>query len=131
MTQDMKEELRAHALKMRERAYAPHSHFHVGAAVLGDNGKIYGGCNIENTVYSLTMCAERTAIFSAVADGAKRIAAIYVVADTEEPVSACGACRQVMAEFSIEKIILANVKGEEREATIGELLPGHFSLESL
>lgn len=119
----------AESVRFREHAYVPASGFKVGAAVLGEDGTIYGGCNVENSCWSLTMCAERTAIFSAIAKGARKLVVLAIVADTEEPVMPCGACRQVMAEFGIEKIIIGNIKGETRETTIEELLPGAFSFE--
>lgn len=116
------------ALQAREKAYIPYSKFAVGAAVLTAKGNIYSGCNIENASYGLTCCAERCAIFKAVTEGETKLEAICVVADTPEPVSPCGACRQVMAEFKIKRIILANTKGEQREYTLEELLPYGFSL---
>ncbi|MPM51923.1 Cytidine deaminase [bioreactor metagenome] len=92
-----------------------------------DNGRIYKGCNIENASYGLTNCAERTAIFKAVSEGQTNLTAIAVVADTEKPVAPCGACRQVIAEFKINKIILCNLKGDRREVSLAELLPFSFS----
>ena len=91
------EELIEVAKEYRENAYVPYSKFKVGAAVLTKSGKVYGGCNIENASYPVTNCAERTAIFKAVSEGEKELVAIAVVADTEDPCSPCGACRQVMA----------------------------------
>ena len=87
------------AIEMRKQSYSPYSNFAVGAAVLSNDGYIYGGCNIENVSYGLTNCAERTAIFNAVSDGKRNISAIAVVADTDRPCSPCGACRQVIGEF--------------------------------
>lgn len=115
------------ALLAREKAYAPYSKFKVGAAVLGRSGRIYSGCNIENASYGLSNCAERTAIFNAITEGETGIAAIAVAADTPEPVSPCGACRQVMAEFNIEKIILVNLQGRQRIYTVEDLLPYSFN----
>lgn len=120
-------ELLAAAIKARQNAYAPYSKFKVGAAVRTADG-IYQGCNVENASYGLTCCAERNAIFAAIAGGAKGIEALCVVADTKEPVSPCGACRQVMAEFKIPKIILANLEGKAAIYTYDELLPYSFSL---
>jgi len=110
-----------------ENAYVPYSNFSVGAAVLA-NGDIYDGCNIENASYGLTNCAERTAIFKAISAGHRKIEAIAVIADTDGPVSPCGACRQVIAEFSEPdtKVYLANLSGNVTEHTIEELLPGAF-----
>ncbi len=119
------------AKKYRENAYVPYSKFKVGAAVLTDGGKIFGGCNIENASYPVTNCAERTAIFKAVSEGEKNFSAIAVIADTEKPCSPCGACRQVMAEFKIPKIIMANLKGDVKIVTLEEILPYAFSDKDL
>jgi cytidine deaminase len=121
------------AIEARKKAYTPYSKFQVGAAVLTKDQHVFQGCNIENASYGLANCAERTAIFKAVSEGQKEIATIVVVADTDGPVSPCGACRQVMAEFCDQdtKIILANLKGEKVETTINELLPGFFSSKDL
>ena len=124
----MKQELLNAALSARERAYAPYSKFLVGAAVLAKSGKIYTGCNIENASYGLTLCAERNALFSAVGAGEREFTALCVVGDTEAPISPCGACRQVMAEFKVPRIILANLKDDVKEYTLEELLPYGFSL---
>ena len=124
----MKQELLNAALSARERAYAPYSKFLVGAAVLAKSGKIYTGCNIENSSYGLTVCAERNALFSAVGAGEREFTALCVVGDTEAPISPCGACRQVMAEFKVPRIILANLKDDVKEYTLEELLPYGFSL---
>ena len=124
----MKQELLNAALSARERAYAPYSKFLVGAAVLAKSGKIYTGCNIENASYGLTVCAERNALFSAIGAGEREFIALCVVGDTEAPISPCGACRQVMAEFKVPCIILANLKGDVKEYTLEELLPYGFSL---
>ena len=124
----MKQELLSAALSARERAYAPYSKFLVGAAVLAKSGKIYTGCNIENASYGLTVCAERNALFSAVGAGEREFTALCVVGDTEAPISPCGACRQVMAEFKVPRIILANLKDDVKEYTLEELLPYGFSL---
>lgn len=115
------------AKKAREFAYSPYSKFKVGAAVLAKSGSIYTGCNIENASYGLTNCAERTAIFKAIAAGEVNLTALAVVADTKEPVSPCGACRQVIAEFKINKIIMGNLQGKMREVTLAELLPFSFT----
>ncbi len=125
------EELIQKAIEVMKNAYAPYSHFQVGAALLTKSGKIYTGTNVENASYGLTNCAERTAIFSAVADGERDFEVLVVVADTEKPVSPCGACRQVMAEFGDFKVILTNLKGEVIETTVGELLPYSFDKKDL
>lgn len=115
----------------RQFAYAPYSGFKVGAAVLTSNGRVFSGCNIENVSYGLTNCAERTAIFKAVSEGEANFKAIAVVADTAEPVPPCGACRQVILEFKIEKIIMGNLKGDKLEITLDKLLPFSFSNKDL
>lgn len=121
------------AKEAMQKAYVPYSSFQVGAALLTENDKLYLGCNIENASYGLTNCAERTAIFKAISEGEKRVKAIAIVGDTEGPISPCGACRQVIAEFSDDntKIILANLNGDFVETTIHELLPGFFSKKDL
>lgn len=115
------------AIKARENAYSPYSHFAVGAALLCEDGTLYEGCNIENASYGLTNCAERTAIFKAVSEGHTKFKALAVVADTEGPCAPCGACRQVMAEFKIPLIIMGNLMGNIKIVTIEELLPFSFS----
>lgn len=121
------------AIDASKQAYVPYSKFHVGAALLTDNGKIYKGCNIENASYGLTNCAERTAIFKAVSEGEKKFKAIAIVGDTDGPISPCGACRQVLAEFldADSVVILTNMKGDTKETTIEALLPGFFSSKDL
>ena len=115
------------AIKARETAYCPYSHFAVGAALLCEDGTLYEGCNIENASYGLTNCAERTAIFKAVSEGHVTFKALAVVADTQGPCAPCGACRQVMAEFKIPLIIMGNLMGNIKIVTIEELLPFSFS----
>lgn len=106
----------------RDAAYAPYSKFKVGAALLATDGRVFAGCNVENISYGLTNCAERVAIGAAVAAGVREFLAVAVVADTGVPISPCGACRQVLAEFNVTRIILANRK-ERLEFTLAELLP--------
>ena len=120
-------ELIAAAKKYRENAYAPYSKFKVGAAVLTKKGNVYGGCNIENSSFPVTNCAERTAIFKAVSEGEQEFAAIALIADTPGPCSPCGACRQVMVEFKIPRIIMANMQGEVKVVTLEELMPYAFT----
>jgi cytidine deaminase len=124
------EKLLEAAQKVKENAYAPYSHFHVGAALITDTGKIYSGCNVENTSYGLTICAERNAIFRMIAEGERRIAEILVIGDTEEFLPPCGACRQVMTEFSTNDTIvyLCNKHGQWKKTTMAELMPYTFSL---
>lgn len=124
-------ELIAVAKKYREHSYSPYSKFKVGAAVITKAGNVYGGCNIENSSYPVTNCAERTAIFKAVSEGERDISAIAVVGDTDGPCSPCGACRQVIAEFGINRIIMANLKGDVKVVTLEELLPFAFTPEDL
>ena len=125
------EDLIKAAKKAREFSYSPYSKFKVGAAVLTKTGKIYSGCNIENASYGITNCAERTAIFKAVSEGERELEALAVIADTDGPTTPCGACRQVIAEFKINKIIMANLKGDTKIVTLQELLPYSFSDEDL
>ncbi|WP_251028706.1 cytidine deaminase [Bacillus sp. ISL-18] len=121
------------AKKAREKAYVPYSKFGVGAALLTTDGKVYHGCNIENAAYSMCNCAERTALFKAYSEGDRDYQMMAVVADTDRPCSPCGACRQVISELcpSDMKIILTNLKGDVKELTVAELLPGAFSPEDL
>jgi len=116
----------------RARAYAPYSHFHVGAAVLGADGALHTGANVENASYGLTACAERIAIWTAVVAGAGSIVLVALVTDTLEPVTPCGACRQVLAELAPgAEMIMATVSGRQRRATVAELLPGAFTAGDL
>ena len=123
----------AEAKIARDKAYVPYSNFKVGAAILTDDGKIIHGCNIENAAYSMCNCAERTALFKAYSDGIKNFRAMAVVADTNRPVSPCGACRQVISELAPKdmKIYLTNLQGDVQELTVEALLPGAFSPEDL
>lgn len=108
----------------RLRAYAPYSKFAVGAALLSKSGGVFTGCNVENISFGLTCCAERNAVFAAVAAGEREFAAIAVVADSKTPVTPCGACRQVLAEFAPDlEITCANLEGEVFHANLSELLP--------
>ncbi|MFD0710979.1 cytidine deaminase [Paenibacillus sp. GCM10027626] len=128
----MKEELVQEALEARKQAYAPYSKFQVGAAIRA-GGKVYRGCNVENASFGLSNCAERTAVFKAVSDGHRKIEEIAVVGDTEGPISPCGACRQVLAEFcdGDTKIYLSNLRGDTEEWTMAELLPGAFKAKDM
>ncbi|MBW7473701.1 cytidine deaminase [Paenibacillus oenotherae] len=121
------------ALEVRERAYVPYSSFKVGAALLGEDGGVHLGCNVENAAYGPTNCAERTALFRSVADGHKpgSYAAIAVIGDTPEPITPCGVCRQVLAELCAPDmpVIMGNLRGDWRVMTVSELLPGAFSLK--
>jgi cytidine deaminase len=114
-----------------KRAYAPYSKFHVGAAVLTKDGKVFSGCNVENASYGMTNCAERTAIFSAVAQlGPKlEVTAVAVANDHGVPCSPCGACRQVIYEFGPDAIVFFQGAEGEKQAHITELLPEGFRLK--
>ena len=115
------------AKRAREMAYAPYSKFKVGAAVLADNNNIFTGCNVENVSYGLTICAERIAISKAISEGCKKIKAIAVIADTKEPVSPCGACRQFIMEFNPDTlVIMGTLDRKIYTTTIKELLPYNF-----
>lgn len=110
-------------------AYCPYSRFPVGAAVLTEDGSIASGANVESASFGLTACAERNAIFRAVNDGARRIVALAIYTPTPEPVTPCGACRQVIAEFGPDTVIRSICAGPDRlEHSLGELLPHGFSL---
>lgn len=112
------------ARKVRQQAHAPYSHFQVGAALESEDGKVFSGCNVENISYGLTICAERNAIFAAVAAGAHSFRRIVILADSKEPVTPCGACRQVMSEFSEDmEVISLNLEGKEFRASLADLLP--------
>lgn len=121
------------ALDYRARAYIPYSNFNVGAAVLCESGKIYGGCNIENASFGATNCAERTAIFKAVSEGESKIKAIAIVGSLNEITYPCGICRQVISEFGDEdvKVILAKSEEDYIVKDMSEILPGAFKREAL
>lgn len=112
------------AREARDHAYAPYSRFAVGAALRGKSGRIFMGCNVENLSFGLTSCAERNAVFAAIAAGEREFEAIAVVADSNHPVSPCGACRQVLAEFAPGiPICCSNLEGETFESDLYQLLP--------
>jgi len=122
------------AIAAKEMAYAPYSHFRVGAALLTKEGKIYRGCNIENVAFTPTNCAERTAFFKAVSEGEKEFAAIAVTGDADDYLYPCGVCRQVMVEFcnlNEFKVIVANTEEDYKVFSLGELVPGAFNSEEL
>jgi len=130
LTAAQKRALLARARAVRARAHAPYSKFQVGAAVLDERGRVHAGTNVENASYGLTVCAERHAVAAAVAAGAKRLRAVAVVTPTSPPGSPCGACRQVLAEFTAPEatVLLASPTGDCEETTMGELLPRAFRL---
>ncbi|MHB1482361.1 MAG: cytidine deaminase [Bellilinea sp.] len=119
------------AIQARSRAYAPYSNYQVGAAVLTKSGKVFTGANIENAAYPTTMCAERVAIFKAVSEGETDFSAIAVV--TSNAGMSCGGCRQVMAEFGLDTLVLvADDQGRiAQEVTVRDLLPGAFTPKDL
>lgn len=118
------------AADARRQAYAPYSGYDVGAALLTASGRVYTGCNVENAVYPLVMCAERVAVFEAVCHGERDFEAIAVV--TENGGAPCGSCRQVLREFGEQTVVLiADSQGNVRETTVGELLPDSFSAADL
>jgi len=135
LTQETMDRLFRAATEARTRAYIPYSGFGVGAALLDAEGAVHYGCNVENAAYGPTNCAERTALFRAVADGSapRSFQAIAVVADTPEPVTPCGICRQVLVELCAPDmpVLLGNLKGNYRETTVAALLPGAFDVEAL
>jgi len=115
------------AKKARLRAYAPYSKSKVGAALLAKSGKVYTGANVENASLGLTVCAERSALLKAVTNGEKNLVKIAVVADKDEPVTPCGACRQVLSEFVSDlRIICVNLEGKIKRYNLKKLLPDAF-----
>ncbi|WP_430785618.1 cytidine deaminase [Virgibacillus flavescens] len=128
-----KEKLIEKAIKIRANAYVPYSKFPVGAALLTKSGKVYTGCNIENAAYPVSLCAERVAIFKAIADGETEFAELAVAADTERPVPPCGSCRQVMSEFfkPDTTVYLTNLHNQLKVVTMEELLPFSFQPNDL
>jgi cytidine deaminase len=124
MTSEHLMQLIERAKDARERAYAPYSRFAVGAALLTTSNEVFCGCNVENLSYGLTSCAERNAVFAAVQAGQRRFTAVAVVADSKAPVTPCGACRQVLAEFGLDLVVIsANLQGATYQTSIAELLP--------
>ena len=119
------------AIEARRRAYVPYSHYPVGAALRTKSGKMFTGVNVENAAYPTTMCAERTAVFKAVSEGEREFDVIAVV--TSNGGSPCGSCRQVLAEFGLDTIVLiADERGNlVQETTVKDLLPGAFTPEHL
>ncbi len=125
----MNEKLIEKAKEVSQNAYAPYSGFKVGAAILTEEGKIFSGCNVENASYGLTMCAERTAIFKAVSEGYKNFKEMVIYVNSDILFTPCGACRQVISEFSKDLKITIVSNKETFETNIKELLPFSFELE--
>ena len=114
----------------RERAYAPYSHYQVGAALLTQSGQVFTGCNVENAVYPLCTCAERTAVVTAISEGQREFVAIAIA--TRNGGSPCGSCRQILREFAPHiRILLVDEVGHVREFTLEQLLPESFGPQSL
>jgi cytidine deaminase len=127
------DELIAAARAVRSHAYAPYSNYHVGAAVRGGSGRIYAGANVENASYGLALCAERSAVATAIAAGETAITAVAVITATSPPAAPCGMCRQVLAEFGPDAlpVALVNDAGEREDTTLGALLPHAFRRNDL
>ncbi|GGP23878.1 cytidine deaminase [Silvimonas iriomotensis] len=127
------QQLMQEAKTARQKAYAPYSRFQVGAALLTRDGKVFHGCNVENASYGLCNCAERTALFAAIAAGYKPgdFATLAVVGDTDGPIAPCGACRQVIIELGSPtlEVVLTNLKGDVEVTSASALLPGAFYLD--
>ncbi|MEJ1969936.1 MAG: cytidine deaminase [Rhizomicrobium sp.] len=124
------QKLIAAAIDVRQRAYAPYSHFLVGAALQTEDGTVFRGCNVENLSYGATICAERNAVLQAVAAGHRKFKAIAVVGDLPGPITPCGMCRQVLGEFGGEtEVICTNLKNDVMVTTVGALLPAAFDFD--
>ena len=129
LSEQVKEQLIQSAKEAKKNAYAPFSGLMVGAALLTQKGKVYKGCNVENSSYGLTNCAERNALTSAIVQGERAFQAIAVVSNTVEPISPCGACRQVLTEFASDlHVICVSQEGTIKEYSLKELLPHYFRL---
>lgn len=120
------DELIARAREVMERAYAPYSGFRVGAALLGEDGSVHTGCNVENASYGLTICAERVAVGTAIARGVRQFRAVAIATSGTGPVPPCGACRQTLAEFSPRMTIVSAAGKSRKRWTLDELLPEPF-----
>jgi len=131
LTNELRRELVQRAIEARKMAYAPYSNYMVGAALLTRSGKFFSGANVENAAYPMSLCAERVAIFKAVSEGEREFVAVAVV--TANGGTPCGACRQVMAEFGLDILVLVADAGGRlvQEARLSELLPGAFGPRDL
>jgi cytidine deaminase len=123
------EALIAAARAVQKQAWAPISNYHVGAALLAEDGSIIPGCNVEHIILALSCCAEQCAIHAAVAKGHRRFSTVAVVTDSSPPASPCGSCRQVLYTWGVQRVIMTNPQGEILETTIRDLLPLAFALE--
>lgn len=120
------------ALDARRHAHAPFSHFHVGAALQDESGRIFTGCNVENATYGLTICAERVAVFKAISEGARKFVAVAVAADTDVLTPPCGACRQILWEFCGDvELTLVNLQGKTETLRLKDLFPRPFDASFL
>ncbi|MFW9831308.1 MAG: cytidine deaminase [Candidatus Thorarchaeota archaeon] len=127
---DSDEELIAQARQAQHNAYAPYSNFKVGAAILTEDGRIFTGCNVENSTFGATICAERTAVFTAICHDAKRFKKIVIISDNTDPVWPCGICRQVLFEFSPDiEVIAIGTSGKIERSQLTTLFPKGFKLE--
>jgi cytidine deaminase len=127
-----RDQLAAAAAAVRANAYAPASRFHVGAAVLAADGRMFVGCNVENASYGLTICAERAAVCAAVAAGARELVAVAIATGLDDPATPCGACRQVLAEFGRDlQVVLVGNGGRQRTTTLAALLPEPFTFADI
>jgi len=126
------QQLREAAIAASQKAYCPYSRFAVGAALLTDDGRIFAGCNVENASYGLTICAERNAVFHAVAAGVRRIVALVVFTPTSTATAPCGACRQVLNEFGADAEVVTFCNGpDSQHFRVSELLPAAFGPDNL
>jgi cytidine deaminase len=120
--------LAAAARAASAQAYCPYSRFPVGAAVRSADGRVFAGCNVENASFGLTVCAERNAVFQAVAAGARALVALALYTPTPKPVTPCGACRQVLAEFGVRELVCVAQDGASVHYALADLLPHAFGL---
>ena len=129
LTPAERDALVAAATAAREKASAPYSRFHVGAALLAEDGRVFGGCNVESASDGLTICAERTAVVKAISEGTRGFRAVAVVTGADEPTSPCGACRQVLWDQCRDiAVVMATTGGKVEETTLATLIPRAFEL---
>lgn len=132
VTRSQLNELVAAAQEVRRQAYAPYSRFLVGSAILASDGSIYRGCNVENSSYGLSSCAERNAVHAMIAAGQRRLVAVAVVTQSTPPSPPCGTCRQVLSEFAPDAVIvLVNTRGDREQTTLGKIFPKSFGPDYL